>query len=61
MSTLTGGELLARTLANEGVKDVFGLSCPDIDPFLAALEANGMRLVPIRHEAAAVHIAEGLY
>jgi acetolactate synthase-1/2/3 large subunit len=61
MSTATGGELLARALANEGVKYVFGLSCPDIDPLLAALEGNGMRLVPVRHEAAGVHMAEGLY
>ena len=61
MVQLTGGQLLAQALANEGVKFVFGLSCPEIDPLLAALEANGIRLVPIRHEAAAVHMAEGLY
>jgi acetolactate synthase-1/2/3 large subunit len=61
MSTTTGGELLARALSNEGVKYVFGLSCPDIDPFLAALDDQGMRLIPIRHEAAGVHMAEGLY
>lgn len=61
MAQITGGELLARCLANEGVKIVFGLPCPEIDPFLAALEGNGIRLVPIRHEAAAVHMAEGLY
>ncbi len=61
MSTMTGGELLARALANEGVKYVFGLSCPDVDPLLAALESNGMRLIPFRHEAAGVHMAEGLY
>ena len=61
MMQMTGGELLARALANEGVKYVFGLSCPEIDPLLAALEANGIRQIPIRHEAAAVHMAEGLY
>ena len=61
MTEITGGELLARALANEGVKFVFGLPCPEIDPLLAALEANGIRFVPIRHEAAAVHMAEGLY
>lgn len=61
MMQMTGGELLAKALANEGVKYVFGLSCPEIDPFLAALEANGIRQIPIRHEAAAVHMAEGLY
>ena len=61
MDLISGGELLARALANEGVKFVFGLQCPEIDPFLAALEPNGIRFVPIRHEAAAVHMAEGLY
>jgi acetolactate synthase-1/2/3 large subunit len=61
MTELTGGELLASALANEGVKFVFGLPCPEIDPFLAALDANGIRFVTMRHEAAAVHMAEGLY
>ena len=61
MADVTGGELLARSLANEGVRFVFGLPSPEIDPFLAALEAHGMRLVPFRHEAAGAHMAEGLY
>ena len=58
MSDVTGGELLARCLANEGIRIVFGLPCPEIDPLLASFEAHGMRLVPVRHEAAAVHMAE---
>jgi acetolactate synthase-1/2/3 large subunit len=61
MTEVTGGELLARAVANERVRFVFGLPCPEIDPFLAALEANGIRFVPVRHEAAGVHMAEGLY
>ena len=61
MTDVTGGELLARAVANEGVNFVFGLPCPEIDPFLAALDANGIRFVPIRHESAGVHMAEGLY
>ena len=61
MTQITGGELLARCLAAEGVRFVFGLPCPEIDPLLAALEPNGIRLVPVRHEAAGVHMAEGLY
>src|SRR6185369_6521945 len=61
MAGLTGGEVLARCLANEGVRFVFGLPSPEIDPFLAALDAHGMRLVPFRHEAAGAHMAEGLY
>jgi acetolactate synthase I/II/III large subunit len=61
MTHMTGGELLARAVANEGVRFVFGLPCPEIDPFLAALDANDIRFVPIRHESAGVHMAEGLY
>src|SRR3984957_3455612 len=61
MTEVSGGELLARAVANEGVKFVFGLPCPEIDPFLAALEANHIRFVPIRHESAGVHMAEGMY
>ncbi len=61
MGEITGGELLARCLANEGVGFVFGLPCPEADPLLAALEENSIRFVPVRHEAASAHMAEGLY
>lgn len=61
MSEITGGELVVRCLANEGVKFLFGLPCPEIDPILAKLEDYGIRFVTIRHEAAAVHMAEGIY
>ena len=61
MSEITGGELLARCLANEGIKFVFGLPSPEIDPLLAQLGAHDIRLFPVRHEAAGVHMAEGLY
>jgi len=61
MSAITGGELLARCLANEGVRFVFGLPSPEVDPLLAQLAQHDIRLFPIRHEAAGVHMAEGLY
>jgi acetolactate synthase I/II/III large subunit len=61
MSTISGGELLARCLANEGVRFLFGLPSPEIDPLLAQLAEHDIRLVPVRHEAAGVHMAEGLY
>ncbi len=61
MSEITGAELLLRCLVNEGVKFVFGLPCPEVDPLLAKLEQYKVRFVPVRHEAAAVHMAEGLY
>jgi acetolactate synthase-1/2/3 large subunit len=58
---ITGGELLARCLAREGVRFAFGLPSPEVDPFLAALDGNAIRFVPVRHEAAAAYMAEGLY
>ncbi len=61
MSPITGGELLARCLANEDIRFVFGLPCPEVDPLLVSLEANAIRFVPIRHEAAAVYMAQGLF
>ncbi len=61
MSEITGGELFARALQAEGIEFMFGLPSPAADPLLAQLEPHGIRLVPVRHEAAAVHMAEGLY
>jgi acetolactate synthase-1/2/3 large subunit len=61
MAEISGGELFVRGLAAEGVRFVFGLPCPEVDPLLAELEAHGLRFVPVRHEAAGVHMAEGLY
>jgi acetolactate synthase-1/2/3 large subunit len=61
MSDITGGELLARCLAAEDVHFAFGLPCPELDPLLAALEANDIRFVPVRHESAAAYLAAGVY
>lgn len=61
MSQITGAELLLRCLVAEGVRFVFGIPCPEVDPLLAKLEHYEVRFVPVRHEAAAVHMAEGLY
>ncbi len=61
MTQITGGELLARCLANQGIRFFFGLPSPEIDPLLAALESHSIRHVPVRHEAAGAHMAEGLY
>ncbi|MBX7430624.1 thiamine pyrophosphate-binding protein [Mycobacterium sp. Y57] len=61
MTEITGGELFARALQAEGIQFLFGLPSPEVDPLLAQLDAHGIRLVPVRHEAAGVHMAEGLY
>jgi acetolactate synthase-1/2/3 large subunit len=61
MADISGGELLARCLATENIRFVFGLPCPEIDPLLAALDGHGIRFVPVRHESAGAHMAEGVY
>lgn len=61
MTEITGGELFARALQAEGIEFLFGLPSPEVDALLVELGAHGIRLVPVRHEAAGVHMAEGLY
>jgi len=53
-----GADALARTLARAGAKRIFALSGNHVMPiFDAALDA-GLELVHVRHEAAAVHMAD---
>jgi acetolactate synthase I/II/III large subunit len=59
MTEITGAELFARALQEEGIEFLFRLPSPEVDP--AQLEAHGIRLVPVRHEGAGGHMAEGLY
>jgi len=44
MAELNGGSVAGPLLANEGVRFVFGLPSPEIDPLLARLEEHGIRL-----------------
>ena len=53
-----GADVLARTLAAAGVRQLFSLSGNHVMPvYDAALDA-GLRIVHVRHEAAAVHMAD---
>ncbi|HVC11644.1 MAG TPA: thiamine pyrophosphate-binding protein, partial [Burkholderiales bacterium] len=55
---LRGADVLARSLARAGTRYVFTLSGNHIMPvFDAALDA-GLPLLHVRHEAAAVHMAD---
>ena len=55
---LRGADLLSRTLAAAGTRHVFALSGNHVMPiFDAALDA-GLNLIHVRHEAAAVHMAD---
>lgn len=61
MGTINGGELFVKAMAAENLKFLFGLPSPTVDPILANLEENGIRFIPVHHESAALHMAEGLY
>ena len=53
-----GADLLARSLAAAGARHLFALSGNHVMPvFDAALDAN-LSIVHVRHEAAAVHMAD---
>ena len=59
MTQITVGELLARSLAAEGVDLVVGIIDGAHIPFVVPLASYGIRYVNAHHEEAAVHIAEG--
>ncbi|MCD6571198.1 MAG: thiamine pyrophosphate-binding protein [Deltaproteobacteria bacterium] len=61
MAEITGGELLLKCLKKEGVKRIFGLPDFAYNTVLANVERYDIRWVVPRHEAAAVHMAEGVY
>ena len=55
---MRGADVLARGLAAAGVRQVFALSGNHVMPvFDAALDA-GLSMLHVRHEAAAVHMAD---
>lgn len=56
---IDGGELVARSLAAHGVTHLFGLGGGHINPTWWAAPRHGIRIVDVRHEAAAAHCAEG--
>ena len=53
-----GADVVARTLAHAGVKRVFTLSGNHVMSIFDAAPAAGLDLVHVRHEAAAVHMAD---
>jgi acetolactate synthase-1/2/3 large subunit len=58
MGTLTGGQLVARMLKQEGVTTAFTLSGLHVAPIFAGCVDEGIRLVDTRHEQAAAHAAD---
>jgi acetolactate synthase-1/2/3 large subunit len=59
-SELSGGEIMCRALAEEGVRYLFGYPGGAIMPFYDALySCPELQHVLVRHEQAAVHAADG--
>jgi acetolactate synthase I/II/III large subunit len=57
MASLTGGAIIARMLAAEGVDRIFGIIDGTYYGFYASLEDAGIELVSPRHETSAAHMA----
>lgn len=55
---VTGGELLARTLEQAGVTDIFALHGGHLEGFLFHCAQMALNLIDCRHEAAAGHAAD---
>ncbi len=58
MTTITGGELLLKTLKLEGIRKIFGVLDGSYNAWLAKLDEYEIEYVCPRHEAAAAHMAE---
>lgn len=59
MDKVSGGHLLAKSLQQWGVTEVFSLHGGHLDTFLIECKGSGIRLTDTRHEASAGHAAEG--
>src|ERR1700750_3052376 len=55
---MRGAEALIETLRRAGVREIFTLSGNHIMPVFDAALESGIDLVHVRHEAAAVHMAD---
>lgn len=58
MATVSGGQLVAKMLKQEGVTHVFTLSGLHVAPIYQGLVEEGIKVVDTRHEQAAGHAAD---
>lgn len=59
MEMLSGAEMVVRSLIDQGVKQVFGYPGAVLDIYDALHTVGGVDHVLVRHEQAAVHMADG--
>ena len=60
MPNVSGGVLVARMLKAEGIEYIFSLVGGHIYPIYDACVEEGIKVIDVRHEAAAAHMAEGI-
>jgi acetolactate synthase-1/2/3 large subunit len=62
-ATITGGEAMARQLAEEGVTHIFGIPGVQLDYATNGLSKvrDDIHFVPVRHEQTATYAADGYY
>ncbi|MDP2953954.1 MAG: thiamine pyrophosphate-binding protein, partial [Chloroflexota bacterium] len=59
MPKTDGGDLVARSLRQEGARHIFALSGDNIQAIFDACLDEDIRIIDTRHEQAAVHMADG--
>jgi acetolactate synthase-1/2/3 large subunit len=59
MPNLNGGHLFIRCLKQEGINKVFTIVGDTILPLVDAAEDEGIEFIDVRHEGAAMHMADG--
>jgi acetolactate synthase-1/2/3 large subunit len=56
---VTGGALAAQVMKNDGVKHLFGIVGGHIYPIFEGCVEMGIKIIDVRHEESAAHMAEG--
>jgi acetolactate synthase-1/2/3 large subunit len=59
MATISGGALVAQVMKNDGIKHMFGLVGGHVYPIFEGCVEMGIRVIDVRHEESAAHMAEG--
>lgn len=57
--SISGGELVVLSLLRNGIKKVFGLVGNHVSPIFVFGPPHGLEIIDVRHEQAAVHMADG--
>ena len=59
MAKASGGALAARVMKTHGIDHLFGIIGGHVYPIFEACEAEGIRVIDVRHEESGAHMAEG--